>query len=492
MKKTIRMRSIGYGNHLAAVLMISVSAVMGCVAGQAATVTDLLQFLPPDAHAAVGLPDIAIVEQVGAPLFSLPYLSEIGMLAGHLGGDTLAEGLTKSGINANAPGAAFVQVTSSSDIDACGVLMVADEAKARETLVSLIGSEGTEITLPGDIKGRFVSDPGVGYFFQGDKLFVGSNEVLLQQLAGRIAEPAAISYGKNGPKDEVVAFSRIDIIEQSNLLTTIGALGMFKPLLDTIKPFSDEVLLAIGETGGKAYMRVAAHDSSNTPIAAPAPLGLHGFMDPAAPAVLNLRITPELINALSMTLMNNPATRQAGGYIRIASGLLGDELALSLSGMKDEKVPDAVIAAKVKNAESVPNILKMIAKVETPSYTLENKDVYVVPEISEGTDLHIATAGETIVVAPGKEALATAAGRFGGDAGVTGISGDIVNRGVYGFIVLDGAKAKNLPPDLVPANVDLSTVNIALTLGIDNDWRELVLTAPGGFKSLAGMMNEMM
>ncbi len=492
MKKTTKTGKGLKRNRMLVFGMVAFAVVLGCTASQAATVGDLLKYLPPNAQGAIGIPDIAAVEETGAPLLLLPMLSEIGMLAVQLGGDTLTEGLTNSGINTHAPAVGFVKVTGTSDIDGCGVLMVSDEAKVKDTLFSLLGTEGDEVTLPGDLKGRFAPSPGVGYFFQEDKLFVSSDEELLQQMAGRVTEPAVVSYGKNGPKDEVVVFSRIDIIEQSNLLNSIEALAMFKPILDTLKPFSDEVILAIGEAAGKAYLRVAAHDISNAPIAAPAPLGLHGFMDPGAPVVLNLRITPELINAVSMTLMNNPSTRQVGGYIRIASGLLGDELAVSFAGMKSEDVPEAVIAAKVKNAESVPNLLKMIAKIEAPSYTLEGKDVYVYPEVSEGTDLHIAAAADTVVVTPGKESLETAMGRFGGAAGATGVNGAIVNRGVYGFMVLDGAKAKNLPEGVIPQNLDLSKVNLALTMGTDNDWRELVFTSPGGFAGIADLVNELM
>lgn len=474
------------------VLALAIAVLLGCAGGQAATVNDLLVFLPSGAQAAVGLPNIAAVEQTAAPLLMLPFLAPVSTVAVALGGDTIAQGLTNAGVDANGPAVAFVQLGEANKIDVCGVLMIQDAAKLQETLTGLIGSTGSEITLPGDIKGRFVPDSGVGYFIQGDKLFVGSTEALLQQLATRITAPAAVSYGKGAPKDEVVAFSRIDIIEQSNLLTVVPALAMFKPILDTLKPFSDEVILAIGETGGKAYLRVAAHDISNAPIVAPAPLALHGFMDPAAPAVLNLRITPELINALSMTLMNNEATRQAGGYIRIASGMLDDELALSFAGMKSEDVPEAVIAAKVKNAEGVPNLLKMLAKVEAPTYQLDQTDVYVYPEVSEGTDLHIATAGKTIVVTPGEDTLKTAVGRFSAAAAGTGVNPEIVNKGVYGFLVLDGSKAKNLPPDMVPSNLNLADVSLALTLGVDNDWREVVLSAPGGFANIAGVMNQLM
>ena len=489
MKKTLSIGNVIAGRRL---LVVAIAIALGCAGVQAATVNDLLAFLPSGAQAAVGLPSIAAVEQAAAPLLALPMLSEVSTLAVALGGDTLAQGLAQSGVDVNAPAAAFVQVGEGNTIQGCGVLVVQDAAKLQETLTGLLGNAGGEITLPGDIKGRFAPDSGVGYFLQGDKFFVGTSEPLLQQLATRIAEPAMVSYGKNASKDEVVAFTRIDIIEQSNLLTNVPALAMFKPILDTIKPFSDELILAIGEAAGKAYIRLAAHDIGNAPIAAPAPLSLHGFMDPGAPAVMNLRITPELVNALSMTLMNNEATRQAGGYMRIASGMLGDELALSFAGMKSEDVPEAVIAAKVKSAEGVPNLLKMLAKIEAPTYKLDQTDVYVYPNVSEGTDLHIATAGTTIVVTPGEDALKTAVGRFAGAAAGTGVNPEIVNKGVYGFLMLDGSKAKNLPPDVIPANLNLADVVLALTLGVDNDWRELVLTAPGGFDSVAGVMNQLM
>jgi len=485
MKKTLR-------NGKTLVWMLGAVALMGGFSAQAATVGDLLTFLPSGAQAAVGLPDIVGVEKAAEPLLALPFFGDVFSVAVMLGGDTISEGLANAGIDVNGPAAGFLQVGAANKLDGCGVLMVQDAAKVNETLTSLLGGSGAEITLPGDIKGRFVSEMGVGFFLQGDKIFVGSTEGLLQQLATRIADPAVVNYGKEGPKDEVVIFSRIDIIEQSGLITNIPALGMFQPILDTVKPFTDEVILAVGEAAGKAYIRLAAHDISNAPVAAPAPLGLHGFMDPEAPVVLNLRLTPELINALSMTLMKNESTRQVGGYIRIASGLLGDELAVSFAGMQSEEVPEAVIAAKVKNAEGIPNLLKMLAKIEAPSYKIGENDVYVYPNISEGTDLHIGMTGQAIVVAPGEDALKTAVGRLDGATGAAGVNAEVVAKGVYGFLMIDGAKAKNLPPNVVPANLNLADVKIALTMGVDGAWRELVLSTPAGFSGIADVVNQVM
>ena len=278
MKKTLSIGNVIAGRRL---LVVAIAIALGCAGVQAATVNDLLTFLPSGAQAAVGLPSIAAVEQAAAPLLALPMLSEVSTLAVALGGDTLAQGLAQAGIDVNAPAAAFVQVGEGNTIQGCGVLVVQDAAKLQETLTGLVGNAGSEITLPGDIKGRFAADSGVGYFMQGDKFFVGTSEPLLQQLATRIAEPATVSYGKNASKDEVVAFTRIDIIEQSNLLTNVPALAMFKPILDTIKPFSDELILAIGEAAGKAYVRLAAHDISNAPIAAPAHCRCTGSWIPA-------------------------------------------------------------------------------------------------------------------------------------------------------------------------------------------------------------------
>lgn len=476
----------------AIVLALGIAVLLGGFPVQAATVGDLLSFLPSGAQAAVGLPSITGVEQAAEPLLALPFLGDVFSVAVMLGGDTISEGLANAGIDVNGPAVGFVQLGAGNKVNGCGVMMIQDATKVQETLDSLLGGSGSDITLPGDIKGRFVSDMGVGYFIQGDKIFIGSTEELLQQLATRIADPALVNYGKGGPRDEVVAFSRIDIIEQSGLIANIPALGMFQPILDTLKPFTDEVILAVGEEAGKAYIRVAGHDISNAPVAAPAPLGLHGFMDPEAPVVLNLRLTPELINALSMTLMKNEATRQVGGYIRIASGLLGDELAVSFAGMQSENVPEAVIAAKVKNAEGIPNLLKMLAKIDAPSYKIGENDVYVYPNISDGTDLNIAMAGQTVVVAPGEEALKTAVGRFDAGAGANGVNADVVNKGVYGFLMVDGAKAKNLPLDMVPGNINIADIKVSLTMGVDGAWRELVLSTPAGFAGIAEVVNQVM
>lgn len=458
----------------------------------AASVGELLKFMPPDTHIALGIPDIAAVEKEAAPFLALPFLSDISSFAVQLGGDTLADGLMQSGIDASGPAVGFIQLGASSDLTACGILIVKEEGKVRETLKSLLGSQGTELILPGDIKGQFFASNGVGYFLHDNKLFLGSDELMLQQLAGRISEPAAINYGKDGPKDEVVAFSRIDILEKVDLATVAPVLAMLKPVLDTIKPFSDEILLAVGQKDGKAYLRVAARDINNVPVEPPAPLTLHGYMDPEAPVVLNLRMTPELTNALSMALMNNPSTRQAGGYTRLVAALLDEEIAVSFAGMKGENVPDAVIAAKVKHPESVGNLMRMIAKLEAPTYKLDENDVYVYPNIAEGTDLHVASAGKMLLVAPGEEALKTALSRFSQTESKAGINPAVVNRGVYGFLVVDGSKVKNLPENVIPENINLGDVNLALTMGVDGEWREIVLSAPAGFSGVANIMKNVM
>ena len=492
MKKTSRMFKSLVRSRMLAVMAVGITIAAAGMSAQAATVGDLLKYLPADAQLAIGLPDVAAVEKTGAPLLVLPMLSEISTLGVQLGGDTLAEGLENSGINASAPAVAFLQLSPTNDPLVCGVLMVKDADKVRETLVSLLGGEGSPTALSGDLEGRYVAGSGVGYLLEGDKLFVASSEALLKDLASRIGDPATVNYGKGGPKDEVVAFTRIDILEQSNMLSDLPPLAMLKPVIDTIKPFSDELILAIGEDAGKAYVRVAARDTGGAPLTAPAPLGLHGFMDPEAPVVMNLRLTTELINAVSMALMNNPDTRQAGGYLRIASGLLDDELAISFSGMKNDSIPNAVIAAKVKNAESVPNLLRMIAKIEEPAYQLEETNVYVYPNVTDGTDLHIATAGQTLVITPGDEALKTAVGRFAGSTAGDGVDKSVVNRGVYGFLMVDGAKAKDLPSGMIPSNLNLANLSLALTMGVDGEWRELVLTSPSGFEGVADLMKDLL
>ena len=208
-------------------------------------------------------------------------------------------------------------------------------------------------------------------------------------------------------------------------------------------------------------------------------------MDAAAPALVNLRITPQLVNAVSATMAAFPEMRQTAGYIRIASGLLGDEMAVSLRGVKTAKVPDATIAIKVKDAATVPNLLKMLAKIEEPTYQIEDTNVYVVEK--GDININIAVAGEVLVITPGEEDLKAALEAFSKED-VSGAPADIVNRGVYGFVNLDGAKASeagiNIP--------NIKDVTVALTMGIDGPWRELVITSPGGFSGLASMLEEML
>lgn len=448
------------------------------MSASAATMSDLMKYLPADAQIAIGLPDIQAVETAGAPLLEVGPLSEISNLAWELGGDTLSEGLTESGINAAAPGVVFLNAPTKDDVRVCGVLMVADEAKVKETLANLLSGEGTEITLPGDIKGRNAGE--ASYFINDGKLFVASNETLLQQLATRIAEPADVKYET---KDEVVLWSRIDIIENSGLLDLTEEMAYVKPLINTLKPFTDEVLLAIGENAGQAYVRAAARDNTPEGAVSPGALGLHGYMDAAAPVLANLRITPTLVNAIAMTLTAIPETRQIAGYVRIAGGLLGDELAVSLRGMKSEKVPDATIAVKVKNMAAVPNLLKMLAQIEAPSYQIDTTDVYVVEK--DDLKVYIATAGDALVVTPGEEELKAALESMT-KAGEGGVPADVVEKGPYGFINFDGAKAGAAGIDMP----GIEDVKVALTMGVDGPWREMVLTSPAGFAGLASLLED--
>ncbi len=480
--------------NLAGTLTVAIMMLGLAHAGSAygATMPELMKFMPADAHIALGLPDIAGVEQAGSPLFKLPQLSRINEAAVMLGGDTIAEGLANSGIAASAPGAVFLQIGAAGDISVGGVLVVADDEKVRDTMKSLLGGDGAEVDLPGGISGRFVSADKVGYFFNDGNFFVASNQTLLEQLAARNANPAEINYGKSGAKDEVVVWTRLDTIEENNLLGKIEPLSALAPALKTLQPFSDEVIFAIGEQAGKAYLRVAARDSSGA-ASSPGALALHGFMDTGAPVLLNLRLTPELINAVSTLLSQNPDTRQIGGYVRIASSLLGDELAVSLKGIDPgSKIPDALIAVTVKQPEAVPNLLRMLAKIEEPSYTHNDTSVYVYKNVAEGTDLHIAVEGVTLVVAPGEEPLKKALAAFAESAEGTGVPANIVNQGVYGFLVLDGAKAENIPAGMLPANIDLSQISLALLMGLDNEWRELRLTSPAGFDGIASVLRNLM
>ncbi len=462
----------------ATIIVSLVCAALFALPAAAATMDDLMQYLPADAHIAVGLPDIEAVETRGAPLFATGPLSQISSLAVALGGDTLSEGLSNSGIRAAAPGAVFLSVASANDIRVSGVLMVENADTVKATMVNLLGGEGSEVALPGDLAGRFVAGSGVGYFLSEDKLFIASSEALLEQLAARKAAPAEVNYTA---KDEVVIWSRIDTLQENNLVALVDQNGYLETLLNTIKPFSDEVILAIGEEMGQAYLRAAARDSNGETVPSPGTLALHGYMDADAPLLMNLRITPQLVNGLASMLSRNPATRQIGGYVRIASSLVGDEMAVSVRSI-DRDAPDALIALSLKNASAVPNLLRMVAGIEAPTYQHEEIDVYVYE--TGDIDVNIAVPGETLVVAPGEAKLKDALAAFS-KADASGAPDAVVNRGVHGFVLFDGAKANALNIDL-PSGLD--NANIVLTLGIDGPWREAVLTSPAGFDGLASVV----
>ncbi len=459
------------------ILVAVLCATLFVLPATATTMSDLMRFLPADGHVAIGLPDIEAVESAGQPLMQLGPLSDLSSLAVMLGGDTLSEGLANCGVNANAPGAIFLSVASAHDVRVAGVLMVADADTVKDTMPNLLGGDGAEVSLPGDIAGRFVAGSGVGYFLNDDKLFIASSEALMEQLAARIAAPADVNYVA---KDEVVIWSRIDIIQENDLLSLMDELSHLNPVLNSLSSFSDEVIFAIGEELGEAYVRVAARDSSGEEVPSPGTLALHGYMDADAPLLANLRLTPQLIGTLASALSQNPATRQVGGYIRLASSLLGDEMAVSLRAM-DGSIPDALIAVTVQNPNTVPNLLRMVANIDEPSYQHNDTDVYVYE--TGGVDLNIAVAGETIIVAPGEENLKSALASFEEATG-SGVPAPIVNRGPYGFVVFDGAKAAALDIDFP----NIEDVDVALLLGIDGPWRQAVLTSPAGLAGIGAML----
>lgn len=458
---------------------------------QADSVSELLGFLPEEAHFALALPSIAGVEKEAAPLLALPFAADVEMVAAMLGGDSLAEGLANVGINVDQPGAVFLQVDPPLNVKIGGVLQVKDEETLVDFLTGILGSSTADVDLPGDRKAKFSDSNDVGYFLKDNKVFIGSSIAMLNRLSNRIENPRANRYAP-GAREEVVAFTNVDLLDGSGLLETVPALGKIKPLIKTIRPFSDELLLAIGEKDGKAYLRAAAHDKGNAPIPSPGQLGLHGFMNEGAPLVANLRNTPELVETLSLLMVQNPSTLKAGGIVRIIGGILDDELALSLNGLEG-KIPDAIIAAKVEKPDIVPGILKIAAKIEAPAYQLGEKDVYVYEKISGDTDLHIAVAGETLVVTPGEEMLKNSVEKFGQASGTSGVDQGVVNDGVYGFIALDGAKAVDaFPEGTFPSNLDISKVSLALTLGLDGEWREAVLSSPKGFDGFASLLDDIL
>jgi hypothetical protein len=140
----------------------------------------------------------------------------------------------------------------------------------------------------------------------------------------------------------------------------------------------------------------------------------------------------------------------------------------------------------MKQPEAALGLLKM-AKIEQPKYQYEGADVYVAEEISPGVSLHITVSGSNVIVAPGEDALKAALANFAKTDAAGGVSETIVNRGSFGFVMLDGAKAKDLPIDK-----DLSKVNLAATLGTDNEWREFVITSPAGFDGIASTLESVM
>ena len=144
-------------------------------------------------------------------------------------------------------------------------------------------------------------------------------------------------------------------------------------------------------------------------------------------------------------------------------------------------------------ADLIPGILMTLVYIEAPSYQLDGSDVYVYEKVSKDTDLHIAIAGNTLVVAPAEDMLTTSVKKFNQPSGATGVDAATVAEGVYGFVALDGAKALDaFPKGTFPSNLDMSKVSLALTLGLDGEWREAVLSSPKGFDGFASLLDDIL
>jgi len=132
---------------------------------------------------------------------------------------------------------------------------------------------------------------------------------------------------------------------------------------------------------------------------------------------------------------------------------------------------------------TVPNLLKMLAQIEAPSYQIDTTDVYVVEK--DDLKVYIATAGDALVVTAGEEELKAALESMT-KAGEGGVPADVVEKGPYGFINFDGAKAGAAGIDMP----GIEDVKVALTMGVDGSWREMVLTSPAGFAGLASLLED--
>ena len=495
-------------NYRKKALWIAVAAVIGlCASTGAWAQGNPLSLMPESAQAAVFLPSVEFVEKQGAVAMTVPGVKDnvnieevLGDLPSKLGvkdPSSLVEVFKAAGLATDKPLAVFVAVGADAQTIA-GVLPVADEKVATEKMKLIFDAKPEEIAV-GEAKGLFVKEEDIGYSIQGGYVFIGSTPEMINQVAAKAKSPVTLAYMKANAPQEVAVVTSIDrLISGGILKTTLPSGANLAPAIDYLKSFIDEIVLGVGEQNGEAYVRVGMHDPAGAVAAPASALKLHALFGGDAPVMVDLRNNAALIEKARVLMMANPALAKVGTYVMLASQMLGDELALAITGINGN-IPDGLVAATLAKPEQIKGLLGL-AGIDTkagPKYQQNGADVFVKENVTEGVNVYIALAGSLIMVSTNEATLKKAIDTLNADgtvkSGASTLDPKLLAAAANGFVVLDPSKIPAAQLDALPSEVkelSASGKKLVATLGNNSEWRELRLAVPGGFAGVAETVNK--
>lgn len=452
-----------------------------------------LGYVPDDAVAAVFLPSVADVESAGSFLMKIPAVGNaispdrvLGDLLYQLNlgaTTTYTDFLKAMGVNVNAPAAVMLLP----DKKMGAVLPLASRETAEKQLTELLGT-GLDPVEEGGFKGAYSVMDGVAYALSDAMAVVGSDDVTVKKIAAAGGSAKAFSYQ---PLNELAVLSAFDRLKTANLLPQGLPGASMETTYQQLAGIMDEMVVAAGEMGGSAYVKLGLRNPGGANIEKPAPLGLHALLPANAAVVLNLRNNANLINQIRPLVAANPALSKNMAIIMLVSQMLGNEVAIGLTGMENG-VPIGLVAAHLSRPDSVKMLLGMAGvKPDTPDEVYNNASIFTIRDVKEGVNVYVATAGAYLLVSAKEDQIKGALDKLDASGAIKADAGSsydsLANRGLNGFVRLDGSKldASALPADLAA----LSQVNAEMILGINGAWYDNRLELPGGFDQVGKLVS---
>jgi len=389
----------------------------------APVVNDVLKYLPDSAQLAIALPSIngildkalPFAKRIAPPDVDVEkeyedIIRDLARDADAPDAKTLKEIAAAKGIDADAPLAVFADFNESfkkagdkTEIDLddleppaiAGVLCLKDAAKVEATAKELISPRldlsgvTAEPVSVGDI--AIQAYGAYGYFIADNKMALGSLD-LVKQVAERFASPASLRYGTADcpatAPDEAAILMRgkqfVSLLKRAlPALDMLGDQPYAEPLLlgqinslDAMLADSDDpIVTTISWTKDRfeinSRLDTAAHPGVIPFSGAAAPLRYIQKLPKDTVAMWAFRLTPEYkkqitdvyLKSLPAEMTQNPQFAQGLSIGNQLLTMLGEELALGISGAKDD-FPVLSLMIGLANPEPTKGLLQMLVPMQ--------------------------------------------------------------------------------------------------------------------------------